>query len=224
MGRLVVVARLQLIAQAVTAALRGHGLPAEPLSLHEAAHRPGRRLEPCDVVVLLDDLASQPDIEATCALVAGTPARCLVLTRQPAGPAWGAVLAAGAAAVLAPDGSLEGVLSVLSRVADRESLIDEDRRTELMSAWAEWQAEDERLRARVARLSPREEQILVLLSRGSTVVDITDTLGVAETTVRSQIKSMRRKLGVDSQLGAVAVLHRLGGPGAAIPHPRRRVD
>ncbi len=222
--RVVVAARLQLIAQAVGAALRGRGVEAEPLPWDEAARRASHELETGDVLVLLDDLASGQDLEATCRLVSSTSARCVVLTRRPVGPAWGALVAAGVAMVLTPDGSLEEMDAVVSRVAAGEQVMEGDQRAELMSAWEEWRAEDRQLRARVARLSPRERQILALLSEGCSVVDIIDTLGVAETTVRSQIKSMRRKLGVDSALGAVGVLHRLawaGGRGPTIPRPRR---
>lgn len=226
MGRVVVAARLQLIAQAVGAALRGRGVTAEPLSWDQVVRRTGRELGPGDVVVLLDDLTSVQDVEATRELVSGTRARCVVLTSRPAGPAWGALLEAGAATVLTSDCSLEEMDAVVHRVAAAEPVMDEDQRAGLVAAWEEWRAEDERLRGRIALLSPREQQILALLSEGSRVVDIVDTLGVAETTVRSQIKSMRRKLGVDSQLGAVAVLHRLGWTGRrpTIPPPRRPKD
>lgn len=220
MGRVVVVARLQLIAQAVGAALRERGVGAVPLPWHQATPRQGRELGPGDVLVLLDDLASVQDIEATCRVVLRTQARCVVLTRRPEGPAWGALLAAGAIAVLTPNGSLERVSAVVSRVAQGETVMDEDRRAELVSAWEAWQTEDEQLRARVDQLSPREEQILLLLSQGSRVVDISRVLGVAEATVRSQIKSMRRKLGVDSQLGAVAMFHQLGLAGVVAERSR----
>lgn len=200
---------------------------AEPLQWRRATHSRDRELEPGDVLVLLDDLSSAQDVEATCSVVSGTPARCLVLTRRPHGPAWGALLSAGATAVLTPDGSLEELSGVVKRVAKGEMVMDEDWRAELMSEFEGWRTEDERLRARLALLSPREEQILALLSQGNSVVDIIDILSVAETTVRSQIKSMRRKLGVPSQLGAVAVLHRLGVAGGrrpTIPSPRRSSD
>ncbi len=104
MRRVVVAARLQLIAQAVGAALRGRGVGAEPLLWEQTTRREGRELGDGDIMVLLDDLASVQDLVATCDLVSGTPARCVVLTRRPAGPAWGALLAAGAAAVLVVTG------------------------------------------------------------------------------------------------------------------------
>ena len=208
-ARVVVTARQQLIAQTVAAALRERGVPAQPLSWQLAARRSSRGLGTGDILVLFDEPASMRDLDATCNLISGTPARCLVLTRRPPEPMWGALLAHGAAAVVAAEGSLEQVDAIVNRVAEGASVMDENRRAGLVSAWEEWRAEDERLSACIAQLSPRERQILALLSEGSRVVDIIDALGVAETTVRSQIKSMRRKLGVDSQLGAVAVFHRL---------------
>ncbi len=212
MGNVVVAARLQLVAQAVGAALRGRGVAAEPVAWTRVSRKADGGPGPGDVVVLLDDLVSDRDLQATCELISGISAPCVVLTGRRAGPAWGALLVAGAAVVMATDGSLEQIEAVLTKVAAAEPTMDEDRRLGLMSEWEEWRAHDEQLRARVARLSPREEQILVMLSEGCSVAEIISALGVAETTVRSQIKSMRRKLGVDSQLGAVAVLHRVGLP------------
>ena len=211
-GRVVVASRLQLMAQAVVAALSGRGLSAESVPWDQARRRARRELGSGDVVVVLDDFAAVQDLEATCDLVSGTSARCVVLTRRPEGPTWGALLAAGAVAVLTPHGSLEDMDTLVSRVAGGEAVMDDVVCAGLVMAWERARAEDERLRARVAQLSPRETQILALLSRGSSVTAISDMLGVAETTVRSQVKSMRRKLGVDSQLGAVAVLHRVGLP------------
>jgi DNA-binding NarL/FixJ family response regulator len=208
-GRVVVVARLQLVAQAVGAALRELGVEAEPLSWHRATDAPRRSLGADDVVVMIDDLASPADVEAASRLIARLPARCVVLSGRPPGPAWGALLAAGADAVLTSERSLGEINAAVYRVACGEVVMDEDRRAELMSSWDAWRAEDERLRARLARLSPREQQVLLLLSRGRSVVEIIDTLGIAEATVRSHVKSLRRKLGVDSQLGAVALFHRL---------------
>jgi DNA-binding NarL/FixJ family response regulator len=210
MGTVVVAARLQLIGQALGAAMTGLGVRAEPVRWGRAVRLVGPALETGDVMVLLDDLASIQDLEATCDLIASTRARCIVLTRRPAGPAWGALLAAGAAAVLTADGSPERIGVVVHHVAAGEPIMDPDVRTELVRVWETWRDEDARLSDRFTRLSARERQILALLSEGSSVGDIVRILGVAETTVRSQVKSMRRKLGVDSQLGAVAVLHRLG--------------
>lgn len=210
LGRVVVTARLQLVAQAVGAALRGRGVRAEPLRWEQAVRLASRELGTSDVVVLLDDLASVQDREATCDLVAGTAAPCIVLTRRRAGSTWGALLAAGATAVLPCDDCLDAIHAAVSRVAAGEPVMDVARRAELVSAWEASRVEEELLSARVALLSRREGQILALLSEGSRVVDIAEDLGIAETTVRSQIKSMRRKLGADSQLAAVAMLHRLG--------------
>jgi DNA-binding NarL/FixJ family response regulator len=205
----VVTTRQQLIAQTVATALRERGIPAEPLSWQLANRRSGPGLSTGDILVLFDDPASARELDASCDLISRTPARCLVMTRRPPGPVWGALLAHGAAAVVAAEGTLEQLDAIVNRVADGVPVMDESRRAALVRAWEEWCSEDERLCVRVAQLSPRERQILAMLADGSRVADIIDALGVAEATVRSQVKSMRRKLGVDSQLGAVATLHRL---------------
>jgi DNA-binding CsgD family transcriptional regulator len=98
-----------------------------------------------------------------------------------------------------------------------------------MREWFAWLVEDDALRERLARLSAREREVLELLAAGHRVSDIVSDLDVAESTARSHIKAIRRKLGVGSQLAAVAALHRLGDgplspvdrPSPLLPSPRR---
>ena len=65
------------------------------------------------------------------------------------------------------------------------------------------------LRTGAALLTPREAQVLQLLHAGQPVRTIADSFAVAEATVRSQVKSLLRKLAVNSQLSAVAALRLL---------------
>lgn len=71
-------------------------------------------------------------------------------------------------------------------------------------------------REEVTRLLPfrdltnREAQVLAALSAGMSAESIATEGHVALATVRSQIRSILRKLGVHSQLGAVAMCHRAG--------------
>lgn len=59
-------------------------------------------------------------------------------------------------------------------------------------------------------LSPRQTQVLVLLSEGVPVKAIAVRLGLAETTVRNHIRTLLAKLGCHSQLEAVAKGRRIG--------------
>ena len=59
-----------------------------------------------------------------------------------------------------------------------------------------------------ARLSPRQQEVLVLLSEGVRAKEIAARLGLSEPTVRNHIRSVLRKLDCHSQLEAVAEARR----------------
>lgn len=65
----------------------------------------------------------------------------------------------------------------------------------------------ERYVARLARLTPREREVLEHLRLGHTVDEIARRDHVAIATVRGQVASVLRKLDVSTQLAAVAVTH-----------------
>lgn len=228
-GVVLITCRLLLISQAVGAALRGRGLDTRAVSWSEGVRRATEELTEADDVLLLDDLADRSTVEAIQSLITHSSARFLVLTHSPQGATWGAMLSSGAAGVMSNDSSLVEVESALTRIREGRSLCTEVQRSQLMREWSRWLEADDAVRARLENLSPREREILDLLSVGVRVGDIVADLGVAETTVRSHIRSVRRKLDVGSQLAAVAVVHRLGGGTTStldarqppLPGPRR---
>lgn len=229
LGQILVLCRLLLISQAISAALGGRGINAEAVAWATGVQRATDELSESDVVLLFDDLEDREAMAATMRLISRSSARFVVLTHRPEGAVWGGMLASGAVAVMPTESSLLEVDATLTQVRDGASPVDERRRDGLVREWFRWLAEDDALRARVSHLSPREREVLDLLASGHRVSDIVEDLGVAETTVRSHIKSIRRKLGVGSQLAAVAALHRLGEgalgtidrPSPLLPGPRR---
>lgn len=226
-GEVLVLCRLMLISQAISAALGGRGINAEAVPWAAGVQRATDELGESDVVLLFDDLEDRDAMAVTMRLVSTSPARFVVLTHRPEGAAWGGMLASGAVAVMPTESTLVEVDAAVSLVRHGDSPVDEMTRDRLVREWFSWLSEDDALRDRLAHLSRRERQVLELLAAGHRVSDIVDDLGVAETTVRSHIKSIRRKLEVGSQLAAVAALHRLGGgalidrTGALLPSPRR---
>jgi DNA-binding NarL/FixJ family response regulator len=100
-------------------------------------------------------------------------------------------------------GNLDDVLvgRPLIGCAIREAMIEELRI-----------ARDDQLeaRSRFDRLTTRERDVLSALVDGLSAEEIADTQFVALTTVRSQIAAVLRKLGVHSQLAAVACANRAG--------------
>ena len=71
----------------------------------------------------------------------------------------------------------------------------------------------------VVHLTPRESDVIRLISRGCTYVQVADRLGVSLHTVASHVKNAYRKLGVRSGAAAVmrAVELRIIGDGASAP-------
>jgi len=59
-------------------------------------------------------------------------------------------------------------------------------------------------------LSPREQEVLLLLADGETTGSVAERLGVGESTVRTHVERMRSKLGVNTRAAVVAEGFRLG--------------
>jgi DNA-binding NarL/FixJ family response regulator len=75
---------------------------------------------------------------------------------------------------------------------------------------------------RLARLSSHEAVVLELLKEHRQLAEIAAALGVSVETIRSQAKSIYRKLGVSSRLQLRALLRSLEAP--AVPSPARDVE
>jgi PAS domain S-box-containing protein len=60
-------------------------------------------------------------------------------------------------------------------------------------------------------LTPRQAEVLALLERGRSTLQIADELNVSKETVRNHVRALLRAVGVSSRLEAVAVAH--GVPG-----------
>lgn len=75
-------------------------------------------------------------------------------------------------------------------------------------------------RSPFAVLTPREQSVLAELMEGLTADAIAKNAWVAVSTVRSQIKAILQKLGVNSQLAAVALARQAGWTYQPAPRPR----
>lgn len=60
------------------------------------------------------------------------------------------------------------------------------------------------------RVTPRERDVLCLLSKGQTTEGIAEELGVSPSTVRTHVEHMRRRFGVSTRAGLVGCCHQLG--------------
>ncbi|MFT4287701.1 helix-turn-helix transcriptional regulator [Nocardioides sp.] len=159
-----------------------------------------------DVGLLISDLDRWARIRSASLLLSRVATRWLVLTSAPPGPLWGAVIEAGAAAVVPSDTGLDEVGEMVRQVARGERAISATSQEQLLRQWNRLREERRELGERMHTLTPREREVLRLLYAGESVLEIAGLFEVSPATVRSQVKAVLRKLDVSSQLGAVAAL------------------
>lgn len=203
-----VLSRHTLLSQTVRAGLLARGLEADtlPPDLDPAALRDG--VTDRDVVILLDDLATEDAVRRVAGLVASVPACWLVLTDRPASGAWGALLEAGAAEVLSAAARLEELEAAVRAVLRGQPLGDPEQRSRLIAEWARERMEYEELGRRLATLTCCQRLTLDLLEEGHCISAIAERSGATETTVRTRVRAVLSKLDVHSQVGAVAAVRR----------------
>jgi len=205
----VVACRHTLIRDTLLAALDEHGIAT--IAVPESAG--GRQLDDVRrwsgsvqrtyglLVTELDDAAQ---LFEGIHVLSTIPVVWLVLTSLPAGPAWGALLEAGADDVLPASTSLEELTARIRDPGAAAAALSQREREHLIASWRRISGGQQALNERLAGLSTREMEILEELHKGRSVRMIATRAGVAEGTVRTQVKSLLKKLGANSQLQAVA--------------------
>ena len=128
------------------------------------------------------------------------------------GPAWGGLRIAGAAAVRANDVALAEVDELVRLLASGAPDPAAPAQAEYVEAWRAVQLRHADLQKRIDSLAPRELQVLKL-REGVRVQAIAARFGLSETTVRTQVRAVLRKLDARSQLVAVAMLRAVDGAG-----------
>ena len=204
--RVLIVSDQPLVAESVSAALENFGFRCRTVPFR-APRRINRAPERgyVDVGLLMSDFRRDSDFRFLRAALERNPMRWLLLSGTPRGPLWGAMLERGVAAILPSSTHGEQVVLALREVAEGNDLFAPGERAELMRLWRVQRAEHDQLLARTALLTPRERAVVELLYLGESVRAIADMFEVTEATVRSQVRSVLRKLDVTSQLAAVAL-------------------
>ncbi len=202
-----------LVAEAVAAALAGGNfdtvqIPWPTEGRERAAGWPPGSPHPEQALMLCDLEASS--LETARWVVGRYPAQWLLLTDAPRGPLWGAMLELGVARILPNSTTMADVLMAIRAVRRGVQGNSLAERAELVRLWRQQQAERAAARARMSGLTERELQVLRMLHLGFTVVQIAAHHDVAPSTVRSQVRSVLRKLGVNSQLAAAAHYEKWG--------------
>lgn len=161
-----------------------------------------------DVVVLDVRMPGRDGIEVVRDLVADGCA-VLMLTSYDDIDAVRRSLAAGATGFLLKDNAPAVLCEAVRAVALGEGWLDPSVTRPLLSALARRPA-DEDAAARVATLTARERAVLTLLAAGRSNREIGAELFVAESTVKTHVTAVLRRLGVRDRVQAAVVAVRAG--------------
>ena len=121
-------------------------------------------------------------------------------------------LEAGASGLLDKSASFADLVQGIREALELGALIPAHRRDQLLAELRHERTERSKRLAPFERLSMREREVLAALLDGRSAEAIATESFVSVTTVRSQIRAVLLKLGVNSQLAAVALARRQGWP------------
>ncbi|MGZ4114835.1 MAG: response regulator transcription factor [Actinomycetota bacterium] len=172
------------------------------------AIRQFERLAP-DVVVMDVRMPVTDGIEATRRLTAlDPPARVLILTTFDLDEYVYEALRAGASGFLLKDQPSEELVAAVRVVAAGEALLAPSVTRRLIEEFAK--RAPTATRPELVELTDREREVLVLMARGLSNAEIARSLFVAETTVKTHVGRVLRKLRLRDRAQAVVVAYESG--------------
>ena len=172
-------------------------------------------------VVLMDIRMPRVDgVEATRRLVrTGADARIVILTTFDLDEYVFEALRAGASAFLLKDVQPAQLVEAVRVVAGGEALLAPAVTRRLLDRFAHaLPGPPEPLPARLEELTDREREVLGLLADGLSNAELAERLVVSETTIKTHVSSILRKLGLRDRVQAVVLAYQSG---LVRPVPRR---
>lgn len=214
--RVLIVEDHELLAGTMAMALRQQGLEVHSAAGPSAAAVVDLARELAPVLVLLDlDLGSTmgSGLDLIRPLI-GTGARVVMVTGVADRARLGTCIEAGAVGVVSKATEFSVLIDTVRRAIDGAPVMDAEERQTLLEAARQRRRTDHDRLAPFDALSPKEQAVLVHLLAGESAETIAEKSFVSLATVRSHIRAILLKLGVNSQLAAVALARNAGWPAA----------
>lgn len=211
-GTVLIVEDHELLAQSLGVALQAEGLEVHVADLRgkRSVLDEAREVGPATVLLDLDLGDHQESGEALVPDLVGLGARVVVVSGSTDVLRLGTCLELGAAGVLSKSRPFDDVLTAVQNAASGDRVMPDAERQDLLAAMRRSRADQRQRLEPFERLTPREAEVLGLLMQGQAAEAIARRFVVSEATVRTQIRGVLGKLGVSSQLAAVAEAHRVG--------------
>jgi RNA polymerase sigma factor (sigma-70 family) len=184
-----------------------------------AAITRARELRP-DVVLMDVRMPDLDGIAATRDVLAVSPElKVIILTTFEQDDYIFGALRAGASGFLLKRTRPEDLISAIHTVAAGDSLLSPSVTRKVIDRMAEQPAPDASSGERLTELTPREREVLELVARGLSNSEIAETFVIEESTVKTHVKRILRKLGVRDRVQAVIFAYESG---LTQPGPKNR--
>jgi DNA-binding NarL/FixJ family response regulator len=164
-----------------------------------------------DVILMDVRMPVLDGLEATRRLVElGTSARILILTTFDLDEYVYAAIRAGASGFLLKDVRPSQLVDAIRVVADGEALLAPAVTRRLLERFAATLPTPEERAPALATLTDREREVLELVASGLSNSEIAERLFLGETTVKTHVSSLLRKLGLRDRVQAVVFAYEAG--------------